>query len=345
MNPLVSIIVPVYNAGKYLCRCLDSIINQTYQNIEIIVVDDGSKDSSGQICDEYASKDLRFLVIHKENGGVASARQTGLDSSKGEYVIHADPDDWVEPNWIEELLAKIVTEDVDIVMCNYYIEKNSGSIIADKKPTSLLRKDLLSDLLFGRIWTACWNKLVKRSTFQKLNISFIPEMTLGEDLYVFTEMIYKGASFSYLSTPLYHYDYYSNPESIVRKPRIDQVYSMKIYLDHFERLLQDDCFSEAFYRRKKLLKERCFRAGKEYGHELISFFSEINERYISENKFQWHFIRAYRGDTYLMERICIAQCLKGNINWGYWLYKWWCKYATVSFRNLIILPFHKTVSL
>lgn len=101
--PKISIIVPVYKAETYLHRCVDSILAQTFTDWELILVDDGSPDQSGKICDEYAKKDQRVKVIHKENGGVSSARQRGLDESVGEYTIHADPDDWVEPEMLDEL--------------------------------------------------------------------------------------------------------------------------------------------------------------------------------------------------------------------------------------------------
>lgn len=104
MKPLISVIVPVYQAESFLFRCLDSIIFQTFTDYEVILVDDGSKDNSGRICDLYVEKDNRFHVIHKENEGVSIARQTGLDSALGKYVIHADPDDWVEPDWLASSL-------------------------------------------------------------------------------------------------------------------------------------------------------------------------------------------------------------------------------------------------
>ena len=105
-TPLVSIIVPIYNAEKYIHECIDSLLAQTYTNIEVILVDDGSIDNCGKICDDYASKDKRVKVIHQKNGGVSVARQTGILHATGEYSIHADPDDWVEPNMIGELVAK-----------------------------------------------------------------------------------------------------------------------------------------------------------------------------------------------------------------------------------------------
>ena len=119
-NISVSIIVPVYKAEAYLHRCVDSILAQTFTNWELLLIDDGSPDRSGAICDEYASKDARIRVFHKENGGVSSARQKGQDEAQGEYTIHADPDDWVEPTMLEELYKKAKEDDADMVICDYY---------------------------------------------------------------------------------------------------------------------------------------------------------------------------------------------------------------------------------
>lgn len=128
ITPKISIISPVYNAERYIVKCLDSILVQTFQDWELILVDDGSSDKSGVICDEYAARDSRVIVIHKENGGVGAARQTGLDAVTGEYVIHADPDDWVEPTMLQELYAKAVAEAADVVICDYYVDTKKKNI-------------------------------------------------------------------------------------------------------------------------------------------------------------------------------------------------------------------------
>ena len=118
VNPKVSVIVPVYKAELYLPRCVGSILSQTFSDFELLLIDDGSPDCSGRICDEYAEKDSRIRVFHKENGGVASARQMGLDNAKGEYTIHVDPDDWVEPNMLEILNNKeIEITNINIFIC------------------------------------------------------------------------------------------------------------------------------------------------------------------------------------------------------------------------------------
>lgn len=128
MNDLISIIVPVYNVEKYLNKCIDSIINQTYKNIEIILVDDGSTDNSGKICDEYLLRDSRIKVIHKNNGGLSSARNEGINISSGEYIGFVDSDDWVEPNMYEEMYKKILYSNADIVDCGYWKEYENKSI-------------------------------------------------------------------------------------------------------------------------------------------------------------------------------------------------------------------------
>lgn len=104
MNPLISVIVPVYNVERYLNQCIDSILAQTYKDFELILVDDGSKDKSGEICDEYVKKDSRIRVFHKKNGGVSSARNYGIDNAQGTYICFVDSDDWVDETYLEDML-------------------------------------------------------------------------------------------------------------------------------------------------------------------------------------------------------------------------------------------------
>lgn len=120
INTLVSVIVPVYKVEKYLHRCIDSIINQTYKNLEIILVDDGSPDNCGKICDEYAEKDNRIKVIHKSNGGLSSARNAGLDVANGDYVYFVDSDDYIDTKLVEDNLNLAIEHDADMVCFNYF---------------------------------------------------------------------------------------------------------------------------------------------------------------------------------------------------------------------------------
>ena len=119
-EPKISVIVPVYKVEPYLRKCLDSIVNQTYRNLEIILVDDGSPDNCGAICDEYAAGDGRIRVIHQENGGVSSARNAGLSAVTGEWVGWVDSDDWIEPDMYEYLLKNALEQNADIAVCSHY---------------------------------------------------------------------------------------------------------------------------------------------------------------------------------------------------------------------------------
>ena len=214
---VVSIIVPVYKAEKYIHQCIDSLLAQTYSNIEVILVDDGSPDHCGKICDEYAAKDSRVKVIHQQNGGVSVARQTGIDHATGEYSIHADPDDWVELNMIEELVAKAVADNADMVICDFYRESKSEKTCDCQNPgddlsaSAVLRK-ILSQQLHG----SCCNKLVKRSCIEGLG--FTPEdLCILEDELYNIRILARKIKVSYLPKAFYHYRV-DNEQSVCYAP-------------------------------------------------------------------------------------------------------------------------------
>lgn len=205
-KPLVSVIVPVYRAEKWINQCVDSLLGQSYRNIEVILVDDGSPDRSGAICDEYAAADSRVKVIHQPNGGVSVARQTGMDNATGEYTIHADPDDWVEPTMIEELVAKAREEDADMVICDYISEHDYGQeynrMDLPLRPTA---DDLLRRLLLQQLHGSCWNKLVRRACSN--GVRFTQDMRVFEDEFFNLKILLSGKvrQVSYLAKAFYHY--------------------------------------------------------------------------------------------------------------------------------------------
>ncbi len=168
-TPLVSVIVPVYKAEKTLGKCLDSILAQSYGRLEIVIVDDGSPDTSGVICDKYAERDSRIRVIHQANGGVSKARQTGMELAEGEYTIHVDPDDRVEPDMIEELVAKAVETNADMVICDYVEDEGNKHRLVRQDPTSdgqpIDPKTVLRKMLFQQLHGSCCNKLVRRACY------------------------------------------------------------------------------------------------------------------------------------------------------------------------------------
>ena len=205
-RPLVSVSVPVYNAEKYLRQCLDSLVNQTLHDIEIVIVNDGSTDSSESICQEYAARDSRIVLVNKENGGSASARQTALDASRGVFFCSCDADDWVEPDMYEKMYQKAIETDADIVMCDYYCEYPDGKLVLshyDLIPAK--RKDLLDDALNGIFPCQLWNKLFKRDIFNRLALSFEPGIDLGEDFLLMMKFFRFKISVEIVSAPLYHY--------------------------------------------------------------------------------------------------------------------------------------------
>jgi len=137
MQPVISIIVPVYNAELTLVRCVDSILNQTLTDFELLLVDDGSRDDSGRICDEYVKKDKRIRVFHKENGGVSSARNLGLSKAVGKWIAFADSDDWCDPLMYETLLSAAETNGFDIQFCGFWIVSNGKYYSCTPKSTAL----------------------------------------------------------------------------------------------------------------------------------------------------------------------------------------------------------------
>ena len=166
MNDLISIIIPVYKVEKYLNKCIDSVIGQTYKNLEIILVDDGSPDNCPRICNEYASIDKRAIVIHKENGGLSSARNAGLDIAKGEYIFFLDSDDYIAENTIERLYKALVLEKADIAIGNMtkinMLNKEEYKTSIDIKLFDFNNIDDFLLFFNSRIaWRAPWAKLYK----------------------------------------------------------------------------------------------------------------------------------------------------------------------------------------
>lgn len=214
-NPKVSVIVPIYKAESYLYKCIDSLLTQTLADIEILLIDDGSLDGSGMICDEYARKDSCVKVFHKSNGGVASARQCGLDHACGEYVIHADPDDWVESDMLQSLYEKAVEEDADMVICDFYyeIDETEGYVRVCQQPETLDHMTVLKNL-FQQLHGSCWNKLLRRVCCSKYNVHFDLNLSFCEDLYFNASLLLYPLRIAYLSRAFYHYVQNLNPESL-----------------------------------------------------------------------------------------------------------------------------------
>lgn len=186
---LISVIVPVYNVEKYLHKCINSILNQTYKNLEIILIDDGSTDNSGKICDEYALKDNRIKVIHKENGGLSSARNAGLDICSGDYIGFVDSDDYIAEDMYEYLYVNLIKNNADVAMCNYWIENNLNTEIADSSLEKFIlnnKSNILKFHLEHGMFFPVWNKIFKKEIIK--NIKF-PIGLNAEDVFILIDWI------------------------------------------------------------------------------------------------------------------------------------------------------------
>lgn len=207
MYPLVSILIPVYNASTYLSQCLDSILNQSYRNIQIVIVDDGSTDDSFSICKGYTTKDQRIELYHKRNEGVAAARNDLLSHIQGDYFLFVDSDDWMESNMIEELLRIQGLTRADIVICGVQVNDKGNCKTSNLKPgdvTVLNQESAIEKFLYHKTMRgSLWNKLFKTSILG--NVRFDSNVSYGEDALFCWGVLQRVATVVIIDTPLYHY--------------------------------------------------------------------------------------------------------------------------------------------
>ena len=219
MNNLVSIVVPVYNISEYVGRCLDSLLKQTYRNIEIIVVNDGSTDDSFLICEKYSS-DSRVRLFSKTNGGLSSARNYGIEVSNGDYICFVDGDDYISNNYVERLLQLILDSEADIAVCNFYYEFDGYCNLRDHKNISkdivLSNIDAIKNIYsFDSFGVATWNKMFKKDSFDSIRF---PLGKISEDYYIMFELFYNSKKIAYTTEPLYFY--VQREGSITKKKRL-----------------------------------------------------------------------------------------------------------------------------
>ncbi len=226
--PLFSIVIPVYNAEAYLTDCLNSIADQTFQNFEAIVVDDGSTDKSAEICDAFARKENRACVIHKKNGGVVNARKCGVAAAKGEYIVCVDSDDWISPDYLSKMAGAIEAHHPDLVCCGYYEvhanTKNKRECLsrAGYYSRQNIENEIFPVLIQSTVGTSVesqlWAKAFRKDKFFKIHQEMDPRVTMGEDDAVTKSFIYQCDSMYVLKDCGYYYR--DNPVSITkgRKP-------------------------------------------------------------------------------------------------------------------------------
>lgn len=231
-QPLVSIIMPVYKAEATIRKSLDSILAQTLNDWELVIVDDGSPDSSGSICDEYARNDARIRVIHQQNAGVSAARQTGLDAVRGKYVIHVDPDDWVEPEMLEELYKEAKSSNADMVICDFIVDTTQQSYYRQQNPSSSEASVILEDMFTGVIHGSCCNKLVKKSCIDRLDARFPVGVNYCEDVCFNIQLLKHNINVTHLNKAYYHY--VQHHSSITNHYTLETLSSHKKYVEFLE---------------------------------------------------------------------------------------------------------------
>lgn len=212
-TPKISVIVPVYNVEKYLHRCIDSILSQTFTDFELLLIDDGSKDKSGAICDEYVVKDNRVCVFHKENGGVSSARNLGLDNACGEWISFVDADDYLDVECLSMLMSQ---QNADLTIINYICHNGSERIIPNSASFIFKSENVLYDFLNQRINIGSlrtpWGKLYKKYLIDKLRLRFNEDLHIAEDTIFVLQYCINCRSLEMIDNPLYNYEYSDSNE-------------------------------------------------------------------------------------------------------------------------------------
>lgn len=272
MKDLISVIVPVYNVEKYIYQCVDSILNQTYENLEIILVNDGSLDNCGKICDEYAKKDNRIIVIHKENGGVSSARNVGIENSHGKWISFIDSDDWIEKEYFEIMLEQAQSQNAEIIVCGYNkiwgnsVEKIN---ILGKKEIYNSKEYLIKTLNPQSGCGFCHMKLIKKESIN--NIRFDESLIIGEDA-LFNMQISKNITKA-VFCKIALYNYRNNGNSAVK--RYDENYvgkflfSMKnsknyIFENFKDKDIQQNYYNFVAYHVMLIAVNYCYHPNNHY---------------------------------------------------------------------------------
>ena len=243
--PKVSIIVPVYNTEKYLRTCLDSILAQTFADFEAILVDDGSTDKSGDICDEFAARDKRIVVIHKQNGGVAKARITAFECSKGDYITFIDADDYVDERYVGHLYECIERNNADVSCCQYYKVDENGKHLSTRKNFGYFERTGIEKVIIpGTSWDrklrkesvahVLWAKMIKRCYVKEI-LEAGEGLWYGEDQCGVLRMLYLINSFYHSETPLYYYVFHDGQATaIMDRKRWDA------YEAYWRRMISED---------------------------------------------------------------------------------------------------------
>jgi len=296
---IISVVIPVYKVEQYLSECVDSILNQTYDALEIILVDDGSPDSCGKICDEYAKRDSRIKVIHKENGGLSDARNAGIDIASGDYITFVDSDDYIAKDMIEKLYSALIKNNADVSLCARYCfgdkietfifpEKNECIVLGEKNKYESL------DFILHNCWEA-WSKLFKINLFKEFRY---PKGVLYEDFSLTPKIFFYVSRSVFIPEGLYYYRI--RDDSImtqIPQSKVDLIRNADENIEFFlKNNIDKKIFNSVFksikteLNRKRMLADRNTSIGKEFIEEFVGFEKKYRKFSIMQPKTLYMYI-------------------------------------------------------
>lgn len=284
--PAISVVIPVYNSAKYLRECLDSIVSQSFSNWEVVAVDDGSSDESPAILDEYAAKDCRFKIIHKENGGVSAARNDGLAAAIGEYVLFVDSDDWMDCDALRMYCDEVCRTGADVIISDHWTWKENGVetehqffaqdfVVKDKTGIQALQRMVLyrgyspyPSARCSYMFSALWSKLIRRQLLLENGIQFSRALKLYEDGLFALQVFHFAKSVAYKQVLTYHYRVLNNSLCHINEQRLvtdssNILNEIQSFMDVFDkdRALESAFLSRALFLTKKMALRSFFCKG------------------------------------------------------------------------------------
>lgn len=278
----ISVIVPVYNAEKYLHRCIDSILSQNFTDFEVLLIDDGSRDSSGEICDEYARKDMRVKVYHNENHGVAFTRQFGIEHVSTDFFAFIDSDDFVDQQYLLLLYSEINSSQSDMTVCAYYEIGQKGKTLCCNYHYD--KTTYIKALLSNKEWGVLWNKLFKKKIVDNFDISFVKQLNIWEDLTFVIEYLLVCSTISFVKEPLYCYDR-TIAGSLTRKDSLSYYEELIDAVNKIEFVLRKynnySLFFNELNNLKVIVKDNCIKSNitREKIKLWNSAFPELGDTY------------------------------------------------------------------
>ncbi len=307
---LLSIIVPVYNTEKYLKKCLDSILKQDFNDYEIILIDDGSKDNSGRICDEYSLRDARIRVVHKMNEGLLLARREGIKIAKGEYIMHCDADDYLAGNALGKIATLIEETNPDMLMFGYDVVNDNGDILENHYDVfdsyARFDEENKEDILFALANTTwinnIWSKVSRRDVVD-IDSDYTPykDIKMGEDVFQVIPLVDKSRSFVYIGEPLYKYR--SNPDSMSKNYKLSYLDNHYKVSERLLCLLHDNDVSEktiiSFYDR--------------YVHDIYKYLLRFLKQGISYEEYRTMYEEMRNQELYKDAKMYKTKMRKSNI--------------------------------